>query len=161
MHAGDFTVYLIDDDPGVLKALDCLVRACGHNVKSFLSSREFLATHDPLIPGCVVVDLAMPDMDGLELQEMMLGDGEKRPIVFLTGNGDTPAGVRAMKAGAVDFLTKPVKRLELLAALTRAIEIDAQLRQERADLQSVNGSAHAIDAPRTAGVPIHGCRPSQ
>jgi|SRR6185437_13061855 len=138
MHDGNFTAFLIDDDPAILKALSRLLRASGYDVMPFHSSRAFLAAHDSSIPGCAIVDLAMPDIDGLQLQEALHKENVERPMIFLTGNGDIPTSVRAMKAGAIDFLTKPVRQSHLLAALTRAIEADAQMRQERASLQSIN-----------------------
>ncbi|MGH6789220.1 MAG: response regulator transcription factor [Pseudolabrys sp.] len=134
-----FTTYLVDDDPSVLKALARLLRAAGYNPECFASPHKFLAAHDPSIPGCAVIDLAMSEIDGLELQARLIRSGSERPIVFLTGNGDIPASVQAMKAGAIDFLTKPVNREELLAAIARAVDMDARSRQKRADLQSING----------------------
>lgn len=138
MYEQDFTVYLVDDDPGVLKAVGRLLRASGYQIKPFISPSEFLAAHDTSVRGCAIVDLSMPDINGLQLQEALAQDHVQRPIIFLTGNGDIPASVRAIKAGAIDFLTKPVKRAELLAALERAAEMDDRLRRERATLQSIN-----------------------
>lgn len=138
MSENDFTVFLIDDDPGVLKALTRLLRTSGHEIRAFRSPLDFLRVHDPSIPGCAVLDLAMPYIDGLRLQEKLLRDGVERPIIFLTGNGDIPASVKAMKAGAIDFLTKPVKPSDLMKALARAAETDRRLRGERTKIQSIN-----------------------
>ncbi|MEY9341620.1 response regulator transcription factor [Bradyrhizobium elkanii] len=115
-----FTVYLVDDDVGVLKALSRLLRAGGYEVKSYARPQEFLDQHDPAIPGCAVLDVAMPSLDGLELQQALTAGGSYRPIIFITGKGDVPTSVRAMKAGAVDFLTKPTKDTDLLEAIRRA-----------------------------------------
>jgi len=132
-----FTTFLVDDDPGVLKALSRLIRTAGYESRGYLSPRDFLRDHDPSVPGCAILDLTMPDIDGLELQQKLSEDSIERPIIFLTGNADVPASVQAMKAGAVDFLTKPVKREDLLTAIARAEERDAQVRQNRSELQTI------------------------
>ena len=103
-----FTVYLVDDDPGVLKSLSRLLRAKGYDVKPYSSPQVFLEEHDEAIPGCAILDVSMPDLDGLEIQDVLTAaSGSHRPVVFVTGKGDIPTSVRAMKAGAIDFLTKP------------------------------------------------------
>jgi len=112
-----FTVFLVDDDAAVLKAVSRLLRARGHDVQSFTSPQAFLASHDASIPGCAVLDVAMPDLDGLELQQALTAGGSQRPIIFLTSQGDIPTTVRAMRAGAIDFLTKPVRGADLMAAI--------------------------------------------
>src|SRR5215470_17817361 len=95
-----FTVFIVDDDSGVTRALSRLLKSRGYATRSFTSSREFLETHDATLPGCAVLDLSMPDLDGLELQEALLREGAApRPIIFLTGRGDIPTSVRAIKAG--------------------------------------------------------------
>ncbi len=134
---GMFTVYVVDDDPGVLKALSRLLRASGYDVRPFASAQEFLAQHDPELPGCAVFDVSMPGLDGLALQEIFTSSGDQRPIIFLTGNGDIPKSVRAMKAGALDFLTKPVDKKLLLDVISRAQEDDSQLRQARTEVQEI------------------------
>src|SRR5262245_50013378 len=116
------TVFLVDDDAGVLKGLSRLLHARGYDVRSFTSPEEFLAQHDAGVPGCAVFDVSMPGLDGLELQAAVTADGVQRPIIFLTGKGDVPTSVRAMKAGAIDFLTKPVDESDLLAAIARGQE---------------------------------------
>ena len=119
------TVYIVDDDPDVCRAVGRLVRGAGYEVREFNSAREFLVAHEPEPPGCLLLDLSMPDVDGLQLQQSLVASGCLRPIVFLTANGDVHNTVRAMKAGAVNFLTKPVDRDELVAALAEACERDA------------------------------------
>jgi FixJ family two-component response regulator len=119
------TVYIVDDDPDVCRAVGRLVRGAGYEVREFNSAREFLVAHEPEPPGCLLLDLSMPDVDGLQLQQSLAASGCHRPIVFLTANGDIHNTVRAMKAGAVNFLTKPVDRDELVAALAEALERDA------------------------------------
>jgi FixJ family two-component response regulator len=132
-----FTIFLVDDDPGVLKALSRLLRARRYEVRSFSSAREFLACHDAAIAGCAVLDVALPGLDGLALQRTLTVGGSHRPVVFITGQGDIPTSVRAMKAGAIDFLTKPVSDQDLLGAIARAQEQDAQARRTHAELASI------------------------
>jgi FixJ family two-component response regulator len=132
-----FKVYLVDDDTHVLKALTRLLRAKGYDAQSFTSPQEFLTQHDAAIPGCAVLDVAMPGLDGLALQRALSEAGEQRPVIFLSGKGDVPTGVRAMKAGAIDFLTKPVREADLLDAIARARDEDTTGRQRRAELTAV------------------------
>jgi FixJ family two-component response regulator len=135
---GTFTVFLVDDDAGVLKALSRLLQARGYAIQSFTSPKDFLSTHDTSIPGCAVFDVSMPDFDGLELQEALTAGGSQRPVIFLTGEGDIPTSVRAMKAGAIDFLTKPVSDTDLFAAIARASKLDSESRQANSELESIN-----------------------
>ena len=122
------TVYIVDDDPEVCRAVGRLVRGAGYDVREFNSAHDFLLGHEPDPPGCLLLDLTMPDLDGLELQRCLAASGCHRPIVFLTANYDVQNTVRAMKAGAVNFLTKPVDRDELMAALAEAFAVDAAER---------------------------------
>ena len=115
------TVFLVDDEPGMLKALGRLLLAEGFAVRAYPSAEEFLVAHPAAEAGCLVLDVAMPAIDGLELQRRLASSGSKIPIVFLTGHGDIPMSVRAIKAGAVDFLTKPVNDAQLLAAIRSAL----------------------------------------
>jgi FixJ family two-component response regulator len=126
-------IFLVDDDPGVRKALVRLFRAAGHEVEAFASAREFLARERPAEAGCLVVDLRMPEMSGLELQEALERAGHTIPVVFISGHADIPDSVKAMKAGAIDFLTKPVQKPELLQAVERALKRDATTRADRAE----------------------------
>src|SRR5688500_1556780 len=104
------TIFAVDDDPSVLKAVSRLLRSCGFDVITYDSSRRFLEHCNPMLRGCIVLDIAMPDLNGLDLQEALAAKGASLPIIFLTGRGDIPMSVRAMKHGAVDFLTKPVQQ---------------------------------------------------
>jgi len=149
-----FTVYLVDDDAGVLKALSRLLRAKGYEVKSYVSPQEFLEQHDPTVSGCAVLDVSMPGLDGLELQQALTAGGSHRPIVFITGKGDVPTSVRAMKAGAIDFLTKPTKDTDLLEAVRRAEERDAEARRRLSELESVQAKLRTL-TPREREVLIH------
>lgn len=132
-----YTVFVIDDDNGVRKALARLLLGGGFNVQTFSSPETFLEKHDPAVPGCVVLDLVMPGMTGLELQEALRLSGSGRFVIFLTGRGDVPSSVRAMKAGAVDFLTKPVARGDLMRAVNVAIESDRRSRLANDELFAI------------------------
>jgi len=125
------TVFLVDDDESFLTSVARLLRASGFTVKAFSSAADFLARREPAAPGCVVADLQMPGMTGIELQEALARSPNPLPIVFLTGQGDIPTSVKAMRHGAEDFLTKRAPRQELLAAVQRALERDARSREER------------------------------
>jgi len=115
-------VFLVDDEPELRQALSRLMKAEGFEVEGFGSALEFLARVTAETVGCLVLDLSMPGLDGLELQEQLAATGAKLGIVFLTGRGDIPASVRAIKAGALDFLTKPVRRDDLLRAVRAALD---------------------------------------
>jgi FixJ family two-component response regulator len=131
-------VFLLDDDESVVLALARMLQVSGFSVRSWTSATAFVAAHDPETPGCLVADLRMPGMNGLELQDTLAARGADRPIVFITGQGDIPSTVRAMKAGAVTFLPKPVRRLELVAAVNEAIARDVVQRARRRELTEVS-----------------------
>jgi len=126
------TVFVIDDDAAVRKAVSRLLRSAGIAVAVFASPSEFLAQYDPDMPGCLVLDLAMPDINGLQLQTALTEKGCILPIIFLTGHGDVSKSVQAMKHGAFDFFSKPVKEKDLLPAVRAAIERDTVARREQA-----------------------------
>jgi FixJ family two-component response regulator len=150
----EFTVYLVDDDAGVRKGLSRLLRARGYDVRPYSSPQEFLQQHDPAAPGCAVLDVAMPDLDGLGLQQALTAGGSHRPVIFITGKGDVPTSVRAMKAGALDFLTKPVKEGDLLEALLRARKRDAEHRLLSSELNSIQARIDTL-TPREREVLVH------
>jgi FixJ family two-component response regulator len=130
MSAADTpVVFLVDDDVRVLRAHARLLREHGLATASFESAEAFLAEHDAARPGCLVLDVNLPGLDGIALQRRLAERGSSRPIVFLTGHGDVPMSVRAIKAGAVDFLTKPVAGEILVAAVREALALDAQAHQ--------------------------------
>ena len=114
-----FVIFLVDDDEGVLRALNTMLVTMGFEVQTFSSATDFLNRHDRSIPGCAILDVSMPDLDGIELQRALKERGTDRPVIFVTGVGDIPTSVQAMKAGAVDFLTKPVKAGHRLRQLPR------------------------------------------
>jgi FixJ family two-component response regulator len=122
------TVFIVDDDAGVRRALTRLLRAAKFAVSAFSSAREFLAAHDPRVRGCLILDVAMPEVSGLELQQHLRASGCARPIIFLTGSGDAPTTLRALRAGAVTFLAKPVEDAQLFAAVNEALERDEAVR---------------------------------
>jgi FixJ family two-component response regulator len=130
-------VYVIDDDASVRKSLERLIRSAGLAAKTFSSARDFLSCTLPDHPGCLLLDIEMPEMTGLELQEQLAALHRSLPIIFITGFGNVPKSVQAMKAGAVDFLEKPFEAETLLEAIHRAINHDIQNRQ-------INGELFAI-----------------
>jgi FixJ family two-component response regulator len=131
------TVFVIDDDRAVLKSLSYLLRSAGLAVVTFSSAHEFLESYDPELPGCLVLDISMPELNGLELQQALIASGHEPIIIFLTGRGDIPMSVRAMKGGALDFLTKPVNDEDLLTAIHVAIEKDSLQRRARAEVAEI------------------------
>ena len=154
MTTSDAIVFLLDDEPGMLKALTRLLKAEGFTVQAFTSAKTFLESYRPETPGCLVLDVAMPELNGLELQEHLTRAGLLVPIVFLTGHGDIPMSVQAIKSGAVDFLTKPVKDAELLRAVRAALQRAEEQRElifEIALLQK----RHASLTPRESEVMAH------
>jgi FixJ family two-component response regulator len=154
MNGNAFTVFLVDDDPGVLKALARLLQARGYAVEWFTSPQAFLGSHDTSVPGCAVLDVSMPDLDGLALQQALTASGSQRPVIFLTGKGDIPTSVRAMRAGAIDFLTKPVNDTDLLAAIARAETDDLESRSANARVNTINAKL-AMLTPREREVMTH------
>ncbi len=127
------TIHLVDDDPSTLRALSRLLRSAGCRVELFSSAEEFLLYRGESqdVPGCAIVDLKLPGLSGMELQERLRQQKDPLPLIFLTGHGDIPTSVRAMKRDAVDFLTKPVCADDLLAAVQHALATEAEAREER------------------------------
>lgn len=132
-----FVVFVIDDDPGVLQALCRLLQTAGYETRAYSSPQKFLDEHDASVPGCVVLDLAMPDLNGLEVQQVLMRQGIDRPIIFVTGRATIPESVLAMRAGALDFLSKPIDQSELMRAVRSAEERDRTRRHTQAKLQEV------------------------
>lgn len=129
-EAGQPLVIIVDDDASVREALSELLLSAGLQPSSFASTRELLDAEALDSPGCLILDVRMPGASGLDLQQHLSRSGKSKPIIFLTGHGDIPMTVQAMKAGAIDFLTKPVRDQTLLDAVVAAIERDAALRRE-------------------------------
>jgi FixJ family two-component response regulator len=145
---------VVDDDPSVLRALCRLFLAAGLEPRAFPSPAGFLQAHDPATPGCLVLDVALPGLDGLEVQKALSVSECTRPIVFITGRGDIPTTVRAMKGGAVDFLTKPVNDRDLLAAVRNAIEIDRAARAAQVEVDAMRQRLASL-TPREREVLVH------
>ena len=127
-------VFVVDDDLSVREALSSLIRSVGLRVQTFASAQEFLAFERPDVTACLVLDVRMPGLNGLDLQRQLAHTERPLPIIFITGHGDIPMTVRAMKAGAIDFLSKPFREQDLLDAITASLERDGAARQQRAEL---------------------------
>jgi FixJ family two-component response regulator len=144
-------VFIVDDDPSVRKSLARLLRGAGYAVEAFASAREFLARPRPDMPHCLVLDVRMPGLTGLELQEALAAAGHLASTVFVTGYGDVSASVKAMKGGAVDFLTKPVDRGTLLGAIERAVTKARHAHREQARIAEIRDRIRTL-TPREAEV---------
>jgi FixJ family two-component response regulator len=150
----DFTVFLVDDDPSVLKSLARLLGSAGYKTKTFLSAHDFLEGHDTTAPGCAIVDLALPGMTGLGLQRVLAEQGGHRQIIFLSGQGTIPATVNAIQAGAIDFLTKPVSRKTLVEAIEKAAARDEKARQFNRERETIEMKFRRL-TPRETEVLTH------
>jgi FixJ family two-component response regulator len=124
--SGRFTVFLIDDDQGTLDTLNSLLRAVGYETKVYTAPQPFIDEHDPAVHGCTLLDLSMPGLNGLDVQQELVRRGIDRPIIFLTESDSVLARVEAFKAGAIDFLIKPAKEAELLSAIRAAVKRDSE-----------------------------------
>ena len=137
MTTSDAYVCIVDDDSLIRHALESLFKSVGLKAYTFPSAHEFLETDLPEEPCCLILDIRMPSTSGLDLQQKLAEKGIKIPIIFITGHGTVPMSVRAMKAGAVDFLQKPFEDQELLDAAQRAIELNKQMRKEQAEINDI------------------------
>lgn len=137
MKPTDTIVFVVDDDLYVREALSSLIRSVGLRVETFASAQDFLRHQRPDATACLVLDVRMPGLSGLDLQRELAHAGERIPIIFITGHGDIPMSVRAMKAGAVEFLPKPFRDEDLLDAIREALERDQVARQQRAELAEI------------------------
>jgi FixJ family two-component response regulator len=140
-------VFVVDDDPSVREGLRSLIRSAGLAVESFASAREFLASPRKDAPSCLVLDVRLPGLSGLDLQKRMAQAHIEIPIIFITGHGDVPTSVQAMKAGAVEFLTKPFVERDLLGAIQQAIQRDRAARRQHAAMAELE-SRYASLTPR-------------
>jgi len=147
MSAADSIVYVVDDDLSSRKSLELLIRASGFNVRAFSSAREFLAFPSLNLPSCLILDVRMPGLTGLELQQELAKSGGHFPIIFITGHGDIPMSVQAMKAGAIEFLTKPFRADDMLRAIVLAIEHDRLAHRERLEMAELK-QRHTRLTPR-------------
>lgn len=154
MSQAGATIYLVDDDPSVRKSVSRLLQSAGYLVDTFGTAEEFLAVKRVKGPGCVVLDLQMPGINGLELQKVLIAAGRAIPLVFISGHADIPTSVRAMKDGAIDFLPKPFAQKELLAAVEGAIEKGLRDQKIKNEMSYVQFRADKL-TPRERQVLIH------
>jgi FixJ family two-component response regulator len=149
MNTSEQIVFVIDDDESMREALKSLIRSVGLSVETFASAHEFLENRRPDIPACLILDVRMPGLSGLDLQRDLTEANIHIPIVFITGHGDIPMSVRAMKAGAVEFLTKPFRDQDLLDAIQQALERDRLVRSQRADNAELLNRYHSLTPRET------------
>ena len=147
-------IHVVDDDPSFRTATQRLLRAAGYQANAYESVSNFLASFEGNVPGCIVVDLRMPEQSGLDLQTSLLKSQNPIPIIFLTAYGDIPTTVRAMREGAIDFLTKPVKKEILFDAVNRALARDAAAREQVAQIQELQTRYQSL-TPRECEVLTH------
>jgi FixJ family two-component response regulator len=144
MNSAAQTVFVVDDTRELRVAVSRLLGTAGYRVRSFESAERFLEEHDGETPGCLLLDICMPGMSGLEVQRSLAASAPSRPIVFLTGYGDIETSVYAMKGGAVDFLTKPFDDVHLFAAVDQALQLDLAAREERAICRNIERRLEAL-----------------
>jgi two-component system, LuxR family, response regulator FixJ len=138
------TIYIVDDDDGMRRALTVLMTTVGYHAVPFAKPTDFLAKHDPRQPGCLVLDVRMPEMSGLEVQQQLNRSGSLIPVILITGHGDIPMAVQAMKDGAFDFLQKPFRDQELLDRINAALKQDAENRAAVERLADVKARAESL-----------------
>lgn len=144
-------VFVVDDDVSVRESLDLMIKFAGWQPETFASAKEFLARPRTATPSCLVLDVSLPDLNGLELQKLIATDRLDMPIIFVTGHGDVPMTVQAMKAGAVEFLTKPFDDEVLLSAIRHALKRSASVLDEQAEVTSLRRSYESL-TPREQDV---------
>ena len=144
MPEPDAIILVVDDDVSVREALGGLIRSAGLRVETFATAEEFLAHPPPDAPGCLVLDIGLPDLSGLDLQKRMAEINLEIPIVFITGHGDVPTSVQAMKAGALEFLTKPFADQDLLDAIQQATKRDRAARLQQAKIKDLHGRYQSL-----------------
>jgi FixJ family two-component response regulator len=142
----DALIAIVDDDASAREGLESLIRSAGWRVQTFVSAQDFLGRVGAQAPGCLILDLQLPGLSGLDLQQRMVERGLEIPIVFLTGHGNIPASVQAIKAGAVEFLTKPIDEEKLLQAIHEAIARDRRVRQQHAAIRDLRERYESLTA---------------
>jgi len=145
----DALVFVIDDDESIREALHSLIRSVGLRVETYPSAHEFLQSDRPDVPACLILDVRMPGLSGLDLQRDLTEANIHIPIIFITGHGDIPMSVRAMKAGAVEFLTKPFRDQDLLDAIQQALDRDRHARSQQADSADLRNRFHLLTPRET------------
>ncbi len=154
MNQPDSIVFVVDDDPSFRRSVERLLRMAGREVQAFASAEEFLQSCRPDVPACLVTDVRMPGLNGLDLQSELARAGCLIPVIFITGHGDVPTSVRAMKAGATEFLTKPFCEQEFLQAVSEALKRDREGRERRARLAELQYRYQSL-TPRECEVMKH------
>jgi FixJ family two-component response regulator len=144
MTEADAVVFVVDDDAPMRESLKNLIRSVGLRVEAFASAQQFLLSKRPDVPGCLVLDVRLPGLSGLDLQKQMAEADMEIPIIFITGHGDIPMSVQAMKAGAVEFLTKPFRDQDLLDAIHQALERDSKTRNQRTKIEKLRSRYHSL-----------------
>jgi FixJ family two-component response regulator len=140
----DSVVFVVDDDSSVREAIKSLIKSVGLRVETFETAQQFLGSKRPEVPGCVVLDVRLPGLSGLDLQRQLAANGITLPIIFITGYGDIPMSVSAMKAGALEFLTKPFRDQDLLDAIQKALERDSDARRQRMETADLRARVDAL-----------------
>jgi FixJ family two-component response regulator len=140
------TVFIIDDDGGVRQSIQDLAESVGLRAKSFTTAQEFLSRERISGPSCLVLDVRLPQMSGLDFQRQLADTGVQIPIIFITGHGDIPMSVKAMKSGAVEFLTKPFRNQDLLDAIQQALQRDRASREQQAEIEALQGRHRDLTA---------------
>jgi FixJ family two-component response regulator len=140
------TVFIIDDDRGMRQAIQDLVESVGLRAETFATGQDFLRAQRTSDPSCLVLDVRLPQMSGLDLQRQLADTGVQIPIIFITAHGDIPMSVRALKSGAVEFLTKPFRDQDLLDAIQQALQRDSAAREQRAEIQDLQGRYQSLSA---------------
>ena len=140
------TVYVIDDEPDICDILNDILEAAHIKVKTYTSPREFMLSYSPENPGCLLLDIGMPELNGLELMEALIAKGNRTPVIFLTGSATIANAVDMLKAGAVDFIEKPPQVDLLLSCVRKALEVDSQRRCEQLEFSSINGRLKLLTA---------------
>jgi FixJ family two-component response regulator len=146
MNNSKSLIYVVDDDASICRSLTLLLESHGFKVKTFTRATEFLAYKHPKLPSCLVLDIQLPDIGGLKLQEMMMLWNVFIPIIFITGHGDIPMSVKSMKAGAIDFLPKPFTKRKLLNAITLAISKSTAQLKEQAEISKIKRRVNTLSA---------------
>jgi FixJ family two-component response regulator len=144
-------VFVVDDDVSVRESLEMLIKFAGWQPQTFASAADFLAHPSSVVPNCLVLDVSLPDLNGLELQKLIASERSAMPIIFITGHGDVPTSVKAMKAGAVEFLTKPIDDEALLSAIRHALKRSAAILDDEAELTALRSSYDSL-TPREQDV---------
>jgi FixJ family two-component response regulator len=146
-------VFVVDDDISVRESLELLIQVSGWRAETFASAREFLARPRASVPSCVILDLALPDGSGLDLQQRVAADRSEMPVIFITGHGDVSQSVRAMKAGALEFLTKPFREDVLMSAIRQALERSRRTLEHHAKMEALRESYQSL-TPREREVMV-------